>query len=112
MHQAFAVLGRHAHRLGGAKRLLIEGDGLDSASHRETGDDRLGWRAAARLCSLSKYLGFVTQEPMDLARRSGPIVRPAIPLTEARPCFVVLDDHARLPWRFFGRLTAAIQAGL
>jgi len=25
---------------------------------------------------------------------------------------VVLEDHARLPWRFFGRLTAAIQAGL
>jgi hypothetical protein len=25
---------------------------------------------------------------------------------------VVLDDHARLPWRFFGRLTAAVQAGL
>jgi hypothetical protein len=25
---------------------------------------------------------------------------------------VVLDDHARLPWRFFGRLTAAILAGL
>ncbi|MDC7789722.1 hypothetical protein PQJ75_19240 [Rhodoplanes sp. TEM] len=25
---------------------------------------------------------------------------------------VVLDDHARLPWRFFGRLTAAVLAGL
>jgi hypothetical protein len=25
---------------------------------------------------------------------------------------VVLDDHARLPGRFFGRLTAAILAGL
>jgi hypothetical protein len=25
---------------------------------------------------------------------------------------VVLVDHARLPWRFFGRLTAAVQAGL
>jgi len=25
---------------------------------------------------------------------------------------VVLDDHARLPSRFFGRLTAAVQAGL
>ena len=25
---------------------------------------------------------------------------------------IVLDDHARLPWRFFGRMTAAIQAGL
>ncbi|HEX5779930.1 MAG TPA: hypothetical protein VFY21_13900 [Xanthobacteraceae bacterium] len=25
---------------------------------------------------------------------------------------VVLADHARLPWRFFGRLTAAIQADL
>jgi hypothetical protein len=25
---------------------------------------------------------------------------------------VVLDDHARLPWRFFGRLTASILADL
>jgi hypothetical protein len=25
---------------------------------------------------------------------------------------IVLTDHARLPGRFFGRLTAAIQAGL
>jgi hypothetical protein len=25
---------------------------------------------------------------------------------------VVLRDHQRLPWRFFGRLTAAVQAGL
>jgi len=25
---------------------------------------------------------------------------------------VVLQDHERLPWRFFGRLTAAVQAGL
>jgi hypothetical protein len=28
------------------------------------------------------------------------------------PRSIVLDDHARLPWRFFGRLTAAVQAGL
>ncbi|NVO13365.1 MAG: hypothetical protein HXX10_04945 [Rhodoplanes sp.] len=34
------------------------------------------------------------------ARRSAPVSR------------VVLDDHARLPGRFFGRLTAAILAGL
>lgn len=26
--------------------------------------------------------------------------------------FVALDDHARLPWRFFGRFTASIAAGL
>jgi len=25
---------------------------------------------------------------------------------------IVLADHARLPWRFFGRLTAAVLAGL
>jgi hypothetical protein len=25
---------------------------------------------------------------------------------------VVLHDRVRLPWRFFGRLTAAVQAGL
>ena len=25
---------------------------------------------------------------------------------------IVLVDHARLQWRFFGRLTAAVQAGL
>ncbi|MCW5682636.1 MAG: hypothetical protein KF794_14240 [Xanthobacteraceae bacterium] len=31
----------------------------------------------------------------------------------ARPlCRVVLRDHARLPGRFFGRLTASIQAAL
>jgi hypothetical protein len=31
----------------------------------------------------------------------------------ARPLrFVVLRDHARLPSRFFGRLTASIQAAL
>jgi hypothetical protein len=28
------------------------------------------------------------------------------------PQRVVLQDHVRLPWRFFGRLTAAVQAGL
>jgi hypothetical protein len=26
--------------------------------------------------------------------------------------FAALDDHARLPWRFFGRFTASIAAGL
>jgi hypothetical protein len=25
---------------------------------------------------------------------------------------IILCDHARLPWRFFGRLTTAAQAGL
>jgi hypothetical protein len=31
----------------------------------------------------------------------------------ARPLtFVVLRDHSRLPSRFFGRLTASVQAGL
>jgi hypothetical protein len=25
---------------------------------------------------------------------------------------IVLADHARLPWRFFGRLMACVQAGL
>ena len=25
---------------------------------------------------------------------------------------IVLQDHARLPWRFFGRLTAGLLAGL
>jgi hypothetical protein len=25
---------------------------------------------------------------------------------------IVLQDHARLPGRFFGRMTAAVQAGL
>ncbi len=29
-----------------------------------------------------------------------------------QPRRVVLDDHARLPWRFFGRMTAAVPAGL
>lgn len=26
--------------------------------------------------------------------------------------FAALHDHARLPWRFFGRFTASIAAGL
>jgi hypothetical protein len=34
------------------------------------------------------------------------------PLAAARLHRVVLDDHARLPSRFFGRLTAAVPAGL
>jgi hypothetical protein len=25
---------------------------------------------------------------------------------------ILLQDHARLPWRFFGRLTAGLHAGL
>ena len=28
------------------------------------------------------------------------------------PRRIVLQDHARLPWRFFGRLTAGLLAGL
>jgi hypothetical protein len=28
------------------------------------------------------------------------------------PHLIVLQDHARLPWRFFGRLTAGLHAGL
>jgi hypothetical protein len=36
-----------------------------------------------------------------------------LPAGSARPLtFVVLRDHARLPGRFFGRLTASIQAAL
>lgn len=30
---------------------------------------------------------------------------PALPTTQD---FVALDDHARLPWRFFGRFTASL----
>jgi hypothetical protein len=45
------------------------------------------------------------------AIRSGPCAA-ARTGTPARAHCVVLDDHARLPWRFFGRLTAAVQAGL
>jgi hypothetical protein len=30
----------------------------------------------------------------------------------ALPHLIVLDDHARLPGRFFGRMTAAVLAGL
>jgi hypothetical protein len=32
--------------------------------------------------------------------------------THERVHRVVLHDRVRLPWRFFGRLTAAVQAGL
>jgi hypothetical protein len=47
--------------------------------------------------------------------------RPAIRATERRkaplrvvfmPRRIILRDHERLPWRFFGRLTASAQAGL
>ena len=34
-----------------------------------------------------------------------------IPLMVSEAQRIVLVDHARLPWRFFGRLTA-VQAGL
>lgn len=34
---------------------------------------------------------------------------PPLPTTQD---FVALHDHARLPWRFFGRFTASIAAGL
>lgn len=34
---------------------------------------------------------------------------PTLPTTQD---FVALHDHARLPWRFFGRFTASIAAGL
>jgi hypothetical protein len=43
------------------------------------------------------------RQPVELAFRAGAL----LPLRR-----VVLADHRRLPWRFFGRLTAAIQAGL
>ncbi|HVX92376.1 MAG TPA: hypothetical protein VG985_04055 [Xanthobacteraceae bacterium] len=43
------------------------------------------------------------------------ISRPTINVAKAHPALrrerlpaVVLDDHARLPWRFFGRLRAAL----
>jgi len=29
----------------------------------------------------------------------------------SKACRIILGDHTRLPWRFFGRLTA-VQAGL
>ncbi|MFD2184797.1 hypothetical protein [Rhodoplanes azumiensis] len=49
-------------------------------------------------------------------RADGPASRPAqaAHAAQARAVHarVVLDDHARLPWRFFGRLTAAVLAGL
>ena len=34
---------------------------------------------------------------------------PPLPTTQD---FAALHDHARLPWRFFGRFTASIAAGL
>jgi len=41
---------------------------------------------------------------MDRSTQAG------LPPAAARLHRVVLDDHARLPWRFFGRLTAAVLA--
>jgi hypothetical protein len=51
------------------------------------------------------YIGAMVshRQPVEFARRADAIR----PLRR-----VVLADHARLPWRFFGRLTAAIQTGL
>jgi hypothetical protein len=46
------------------------------------------------------------RQPVEFARQWG--VLPPL----RRIVLVVLVDHARLPWRFFGRLTAAVQAGL
>jgi len=34
------------------------------------------------------------------------------PLMMVRAQNIVLTDRVRLPWRFFGRMTAAVQAGL
>jgi hypothetical protein len=61
--------------------------------------------------ALSPHTGFATRAAMvpdrtqtitarRAARAPAPLVR------------VVLDDHARLPGRFFGRLTSALNAGL
>ena len=51
--------------------------------------------------------------PLFLGRRF--VVEPKsigyIPLMVLKAQRIVLPDHARLPWRFFGRLTA-VQAGL
>lgn len=41
-----------------------------------------------------------TPEPIGMAGAARPLT------------FIVLRDHARLPGRFFGRLTASIQAAL
>jgi len=43
------------------------------------------------------------RQPVQISRSSG---------ASRRLRRIVLADHARLPWRFFGRLTAAVQAGL
>jgi hypothetical protein len=43
------------------------------------------------------------RQPVEFACRAGA----SLPLRR-----IVLADHVRLPWRFFGRLTAAIQAGV
>jgi hypothetical protein len=56
-------------------------------------------------------LGFATRTAM-LSRCTQP-VRQRRALSGAAPFVrVVLDDHARLPGRFFGRLTSAVNAGL
>jgi hypothetical protein len=35
-----------------------------------------------------------------------------IPAMVSKAQRIILADHARLPWRFFGRLMACVQAGL
>ncbi len=64
------------------------------------------------IAALSAVRGFDTERQM-----SGPEIRtihrtPRALRIGARLHRVVLDDHARLPGRFFGRLTAGILAGL
>jgi len=51
----------------------------------------------------------------ERGRRRGPFLfagtKGYIALMVSRDQRIILADHARLPWRFFGRLTA-VQAGL
>jgi hypothetical protein len=56
-------------------------------------------------CGLQRYIVRMVshRQPVQISRSSGAL---------RRLRRIVLADHARLPWRFFGRLTAAVQAGL
>ncbi|MGI6247371.1 MAG: hypothetical protein ACOYJQ_16630 [Pseudochelatococcus sp.] len=47
--------------------------------------------------------------PVTARAAARQVARPRWPTTQE---FAALHDHARLPWRFFGRFSASLAAGL
>lgn len=61
--------------------------------------------------ALSRQFGFAKSRPMNGRSSATSAHRPQL-ASGAAFAPVILADHARLPGRFFGRLTAAVLAGL